>query len=628
MEQFFGILQRGLGQLDATGEYEEGTLRELKESYQKFDAAMQQNMLRVIEQSLAKFPITLQIYIWSSLLAVLRDEKIIPYMGELTADDSLNLWQKVELMNQLQRTIFASEMIKDEEAEYKRNSDAYTALMDEIRQRNKKEFSYLPWEKRNKKIVLITKQFIGRQHAPTEITLQMNRYLKELGYEVVLYVTYMPNRNTAPLWYKQCLWNNFMNTAGAFQGEIEGEEIKGYNLLFTEEHYPEQLYDAAEMIWQEAPEWVLEVGDKTILAAYAGKTYQAVIGFQSYLFDIYLPKAGVYLHDLIKGPKINFQFDHPIWMKNHYIRMPEHCYIATHDRNYAAFIEKYYPRIAGSSIIFPGGCEKAAGENGKQEAERNLRGAQDKKEYQISFIGTYTDYRSYLPLIRNSQGIIKKIAAHFLFRMKQHPEETAEKALEESLRKDEIVLSDEEFLEVLDGVKPMIYCIMSYYREKAVKVILEAGITLEVFGDSWKKSPFGDSPYLRIHEAVDMRESLEVMEKSLISFNVMAWHKDGFTERIANSMLQHSVVLTDESTYLKEQFTDGKDILMYRLNELYKIQELLADYLEGAGRDNLQMIAENAYRKAKENYTWEQSAKKLLAFIDEIDAQERKCSEK
>ena len=404
----------------------------------------------------------------------------------------------------------------------------------------------------------------------------------------------------------------------------KGEPIC-YNILNT---FAEQLGEALQRLGEEVEYFDVKQSGEAALAAYAGKTYQAIIGFQSYLFDIYLPKAGIYLHDLIKGPKINFQFDHPIWMKNHYIRMPEHCYSATHDRNYAAFIEKYYPRIAGSSIILPGGCEKAAGENGKQEAERNLRGAQDKKEYQISFIGTYTDYRSYLPLIRNSQGIIKKIAANFLFRMKQHPEETAEKALEESLRKDGIVLSDEEFLEVLDGVKPMIYCIMSYYREKAVKVILEAGITLEVFGDSWKKSPFGDSPYLRIHEAVDMRESLEVMEKSLISFNVMAWHKDGFTERIANSMLQRSVVLTDESTYLKERFTDGKDILMYRLNELYKIPELLTDYLEEAGRDNLQMIAENAYRKAKENYTWEQSAKKLLAFIDEIDAQERKCSEK
>ncbi len=328
----------------------------------------------------------------------------------------------------------------------------------------------------------------------------------------------------------------------------KGEPIC-YNILNT---FAEQLGEALQRLGEEVEYFDVKQSGEAALAAYAGKTYQAVIGFQSYLFDIYLPKAGVYLHDLIKGPKINFQFDHPIWMKNHYIRMPEHCYIATHDRNYAAFIEKYYPRIAGSSIIFPGGCEKAAGENGKQEAERNLRGAQDKKEYQISFIGTYTDYRSYLPLIRNSQGIIKKIAAHFLFRMKQHPEETAEKALEESLRKDGIVLSDEEFLEVLDGVKPMIYCIMSYYREKAVKVILEAGITLEVFGDSWKKSPFGDSPYLRIHEAVDMRESLEVMEKSLISFNVMAWHKDGFTERIANSMLQHKLLAFVEDEIMSD----------------------------------------------------------------------------
>lgn len=361
----------------------------------------------------------------------------------------------------------------------------------------------------------------------------------------------------------------------------KGEPIC-YNILNT---FAEQLGEALQRLGEEVEYFDVKQSGEAALAAYAGKTYQAVIGFQSYLFDIYLPKAGVYLHDLIKGPKINFQFDHPIWMKNHYIRMPEHCYIATHDRNYAAFIEKYYPRIAGSSIIFPGGCEKAAGENGKQEAERNLRGAQDKKEYQISFIGTYTDYRSYLPLIRNSQGIIKKIAAHFLFRMKQHPEETAEKALEESLRKDGIVLSDEEFLEVLDGVKPMIYCIMSYYREKAVKVILEAGITLEVFGDSWKKSPFGDSPYLRIHEAVDMRESLEVMEKSLISFNVMAWHKDGFTERIANSMLQHSVVLKRiNRVSVGEQETE----YIERINRIFSRQQY-----EYSGSIHEQVTAKN-----------------------------------
>lgn len=41
MEQFFGILQSGLGQLDATGEYEEGTLHELKESYDLLEEKQQ-----------------------------------------------------------------------------------------------------------------------------------------------------------------------------------------------------------------------------------------------------------------------------------------------------------------------------------------------------------------------------------------------------------------------------------------------------------------------------------------------------------------------------------------------------------------------------------------------------------
>lgn len=80
MEQFFGILQRGLGQLDATGEYEEGTLQELKESYDLLEEKQQGDVLQIIEQSLKNLPDTVLIYIWSTLLAVLRDEKVIPFI--------------------------------------------------------------------------------------------------------------------------------------------------------------------------------------------------------------------------------------------------------------------------------------------------------------------------------------------------------------------------------------------------------------------------------------------------------------------------------------------------------------------------------------------------------------------
>jgi len=90
----------------------------------------------------------------------------------------------------------------------------------------------------------------------------------------------------------------------------KGEPIC-YNILNT---FAEQLGEALQRLGEEVEYFDVKQSGEAALAAYAGKTYQAVIGFQSYLFDIYLPKAGVYLHDLIKGPKINFQFDHPIFL--------------------------------------------------------------------------------------------------------------------------------------------------------------------------------------------------------------------------------------------------------------------------------------------------------------------------
>lgn len=383
-----------------------------------------------------------------------------------------------------------------------------------------------------------------------------------------------------------------------------------YNVL---NHFADQLGNAFIQLGETVEYYNAMEQKEAGLAAYAGREYKAVIGFQSYLFDIYLPKAGVYLHDLIKGPKINFQFDHPIWMKQHYVRMPQNCYIATHDRNYAAFIEKYYPRINGTIIATPGGCKrKLSGEAAAlEEKVVEIDRIWEQKKYGITFVGTYANYRNYLPIIRGSEKMVKQIAAHFLFYMKLHPDITAESALEASLMADGIRLSQEDFLEVLDGVKPMIYCVMSYYREKVVEAILAEGIELEVYGDSWRHSPFSNHPGLHIHPEVTVEESLMVMEESRISLNVMAWHKDGFTERIANSMLNNSVVLTDKSTFLQENFTDGEDILLYDLLHLDRMTKTIKRYLDEPG-NALKEIAAKAYDKAEEKYTWKQTAEELL----------------
>lgn len=82
-------------------------------------------------------------------------------------------------------------------------------------------------------------------------------------------------------------------------------------------------------------------------------------------------------------------------------------------------------------------------------------------------------------------------------------------------------------------MKPVIQTIMYYYREKVVEILLKSGLKLHVYGDSWKNSPFYAHSGLCIHPEVNAEQGIEVLQNSKISLNVMAWHKDGFTERIA-----------------------------------------------------------------------------------------------
>ena len=92
----------------------------------------------------------------------------------------------------------------------------------------------------------------------------------------------------------------------------------------------------------------------------------------------------------------------------------------------------------------------------------------------------------------------------------------------------------------------------------------------------------------------------------------MTWHKAGFTERIAEPQLRGSLVVTDSTEYLRENYTDGEDIIMFDLSdesitELPKrLKALLSD------KDQLLHIAYNGYRNALEHHTWDARADEFL----------------
>ncbi len=338
------------------------------------------------------------------------------------------------------------------------------------------------------------------------------------------------------------------------------------------------------------------------ISEFVGRKFSAVVGFQTYAFDVFLPSRNVFLHDLMEGPKFNFCFDHPVWMRPHLEKVPRDFYVLTHDRNYISFVKEYYPAVTDALLLPPGGMMLDSGETEKTK--------------DLIFVGTYSDYRNELKFLDSLQGEEKELATAFYQQMKDSPNVTAEGSLQAVFEQRGAEYTKEELLNMLDRFKHLIYGVMFYYREKVIETILGAGIEITVYGDSWKESPFAGKSSLHIEPAVFGDDYLKELLSAKLSLNIMAWHKDGFTERIANSMLQNSVVVSDKSTCLEEQYVDGEEIVLFDLAKLEllpaRLRQLLTD---DSTRNN---IAQKAYNRAANEDTWNSRAELFLTYLSEI----------
>lgn len=363
--------------------------------------------------------------------------------------------------------------------------------------------------------------------------------------------------------------------------------------------FAEQIGAALEREGQEVEYFDTEQEGISELSRFVGKHFRAIIGMQSYLFGIKM-EDGTFLHDLIKGPKYNFVFDHPVWMKNHLTDVPKNFSVITHDINYVKFIDKYYHLPA---YLLPPAGELVLLENLP-------------KKYDISFVGAYGDCWSEVLGMHALPREVRFIANHFLLELRKNSHYTAEEALIEVYRKKGQNLLEEELLSSLWDVRRVYYCGMHYFRHHIIKTLLEAGLQVDVFGDTWLNCPLRRYPNLVYHPDASFEESIRIWQQSKLSLNVMSWHKGGFTERMANIMLCKTVLVTDDTEYLKGRYTPDEDMIVFRLDELEKLPGKLKQYLED--KEKRDRVSENGWRKACQNETWDSRAKEFLRFCEGV----------
>lgn len=336
------------------------------------------------------------------------------------------------------------------------------------------------------------------------------------------------------------------------------------------------------------------------LTKYIGRHFKAVFGVQTYLFGIKMADGVTYLHEKIKGPKLHLILDHPIWLRKQLEFNYEDFYVLCHDRNYVRFVVQHYGKNA---IHFP-----IPG----MRQETSCR----ERKYDISFVGSMGDYRQQLGAIREMEMPDRYLANRFLLMMRKEKNLSAEQAFDRVFPLYEDRYAGEDKIDVFYRMRKVIYLVMDYYRYQILKTILDSGIQLDVFGDFWKTSALKDYSNIICHSGVTVEESLTVFAQSKLSLNVMSWHKDGFTERVANIMLAHAVLVTDRTGYLEEIYKNGEELIMFSLDKLEELPEKIRAVLGDS--EIRQKIAESGYRKTLHKHTWETRTEEVLEFLETL----------
>ncbi len=366
---------------------------------------------------------------------------------------------------------------------------------------------------------------------------------------------------------------------------------------------------ALERLGQDVEYFDFSSGNIGLLDQFLGRSFSAVIGFQSPLFHAYLPDISTYIVDYIQGPKLQMMLDNPLGLPNLVEKAPKDYYILTHDRDYKSYVDTFFPAVQGSFILPPGANVPSTLDN---ICETGLTPILD-RDIPVLFLGTYVNYRQFLPGLLNIHGSGRRIAGKYLSLQTRNPHQTPYELLDLTLAALNIGdISLEQKKNLLMGLKDINRCISFYYKEKTIHALLSAGIPVTVVSDSWTRCPDYSNPNLTVLPSVDYSEIPALMQQSKICLNIMTAHKDGVTERIAQGLLAGCVTISDETRSLKEQFSDD-EMLLFRLENIDSLPAQIASLLSDS--DRMTSMSANGYKKAHNTLSWDVRANELVHIL-------------
>lgn len=306
--------------------------------------------------------------------------------------------------------------------------------------------------------------------------------------------------------------------------------------------------------------------------------------------------------DILMDPPLRF---HPTFEKH-----PQNYLLFCCDWDHVEYVKKFFGRQVPYVDFMP--------HVGVVPDENARLIPYSEKKYDILFSGTY--YRPEGFLARIEEQFPKDSPIYALYQyvfscLQENSGMTVEEAMLYAIERADLRMDLENLKSLLHCSDPIDWAIRMYERGRVVQVLAEAGFELFLLGNGWEAHSSAGYPNVhRIDGRIPYAETLPYMADAKINLNVFPWFKAGTHDRIFNTLLQHSIPLTDPSRWVMENFTDGVDIALYDLKHLEELpgiaERLLKDHVSA------EKIIQRGYEKVLYNFTWSNCADWILSAIE------------
>lgn len=323
-------------------------------------------------------------------------------------------------------------------------------------------------------------------------------------------------------------------------------------------------------------------------------------------------------------PILNILVDHPLYYHSCLKEAGERMRVFCVDREHVGYVRRFYPGVKVEFLPLAGNELFVSQKDGEHGIHRTHRVdvpepmSYGRRTVDLVFTANYVSMEMLEEKVKALDDDYRIFYRRITEDLIADPAQSVDAVMERHIRNELGAVPEEQLCAAMSGMIWIDLFVRSYFREKVVQTLADAGIIVRVFGADWEKIHCKKPQNVRTSGGkVNSAACVQAMRDARIALNVMPWFKDGAHDRVFTAMLQGTAVLTDDSRYLREECRDGENICFYSLRALQQLPDQVVSLLEDPVR--MAELAERGYRMAAERHRWKNRAGLLMQALRDID---------